>query len=167
MVVSDKSLSILQPYLYLKSSSRSYRHLRGGWCPQFPLKAISTINMIEAYSDLHALRFILHIFFFCIFNSNHVPADLRKLRLYYPSTALSYPRHSSSLSQAQLFLIPDTALSYPGHSSFLSRTALSYLTHSSFISCAQDMQELCLGLERAVFRIRKSCARDKRELCLG
>ena len=130
--------------------------------------------MTEAYSDLHALRFILHIFFFAystqIMSQQTsgssdclIPAQLSLI----PGTALPYPKHSSFLSQARLFLIPDTALSYPGNSSFLSRTALSYLTHSSFISCAQDMQELCLGLERAVFRIRKSCARDKRELCLG
>ena len=86
----------------------------------YNLKAISTINMIEAYSDLHALRFILHIFFFAystqIMSQQTsgssdclIPAQLSLI----PGTALPYPKHSSFLSRTQLFLIPDTALSYP------------------------------------------------------
>ena len=76
--------------------------------------------MIEAYSDLHALRFILHIFFFAystrIMSQQTsgssdclIPAQLSLI----PGTALPYPKHSSFLSRTQLFLIPDTALSYP------------------------------------------------------
>ena len=107
--------------------------------------------MIEAYIDLHALRFILHIFFFA-----------------FSTQIMSQQTSGSSdcLIPAQLFLIPGTALSYPGHSSFLSRTQLFLIPHSSFISDAQLFYILCTRYAGAVFGIRKSCVSDKKELCL-
>ena len=109
------------------------------------LKAISTINMIEAYSDLHALRFILHIFFFAystqIMSQQTsgssdclIPAQLSLI----PGTALPYPKHSSFLSRTQLFLIPDTALSYPAQLFHIWRTALLYPVHKICRSCVWD-----------------------------
>ena len=115
------------------------------------------IHMIQAYRHHHALRFI-NIFFNIEYNL--CPSSP-------PEAPIVLSQHSSSLSQAQLFLIPSTAHYYPKYSSFLFRAQLLLILHSSFISDAQFFYILCTRCAGAVLRIRKSSALGKRELCLG